>query len=210
MNSFEKKIKERNNLLKSQVESLTGRNEVVEIIDTLLKAGVAEEDIVEKAKYIRREADGKGGYKYIYSEPKENKIKTDNLEAKINKFDEVDDSLDDNTQESSNKKDKNLKVAAKFIANKTGAKKEDVLEFMFSGKGKMGQVVKDAFNHFKKSSESDIQKAKETKKQQKKIKKVMDEWKSGSLTDSHGNKIESKTQALAVALSEAGLSKKKD
>jgi len=71
MESFEQKIKERNNLLKSQVESLTGRNELTEVIDTLLKAGVSEEDLVEKAKYIRREADGKGGYKYIYSEPKE-------------------------------------------------------------------------------------------------------------------------------------------
>ena len=72
MESFEQKIKERNNLMKAQVDALTGRNELVEVIDTLLKAGVAEEDLVEKAKYIRREPDGKGGYKYIYSEPKEN------------------------------------------------------------------------------------------------------------------------------------------
>ena len=71
MESFEQKIKERNNLLKSQVDALTGRNELLEVIDTLLKAGVAEEDLVEKAKFIRREADGKGGYKYIYEEPKE-------------------------------------------------------------------------------------------------------------------------------------------
>lgn len=72
MNSFEKKIQEHNNLQKSVVESLTGQNEVQDIVDCLLKAGVAEEDLVEKAKYIRREGT-KGNYKYIYDEPKENK-----------------------------------------------------------------------------------------------------------------------------------------
>ena len=68
-NSFEQKIKERNNLLKSQVESLTGRSPIREVVETLLKAGVAEEDMVEKAKYVRREG-APGNYKYIYEEPK--------------------------------------------------------------------------------------------------------------------------------------------
>jgi hypothetical protein len=69
MNSFEQKIKERNNLLKSQVESLTGRSPIREVVETLLKAGVAEKDMVEKAKYVRREG-APGNYKYIYEEPK--------------------------------------------------------------------------------------------------------------------------------------------
>ena len=65
------------------------------------------------------------------------------------------------------------------------------------------------YNQTQKSSESDLEKAKADKKQQKKIKKVMDEWKAGTLLDSHGNKITDRKQVLAVALSEAGLSKKK-
>ena len=40
--------------------------------------------------------------------------------------------------------------------------------------------------------------------QKKKMKKVMDEWKAGTLKDSHGKIITDQQQAIAVALSESG------
>lgn len=43
--------------------------------------------------------------------------------------------------------------------------------------------------------------------QKKKVKKVMDEWKSGKLKSSSGDKVGDQKQAIAIALSEAGLSK---
>lgn len=43
----------------------------------------------------------------------------------------------------------------------------------------------------------------------KKMKKVMDEWKSGKLKSSSGDKVTDQKQAIAIAYSEAGLSKKK-
>ncbi len=42
---------------------------------------------------------------------------------------------------------------------------------------------------------------------QKKVKKVMDEWKNGKLKSSSGDKVVNHKQAIAIALSEAGLSK---
>ncbi len=47
---------------------------------------------------------------------------------------------------------------------------------------------------------------------QKKIKKVMDEWKSGNLHSGSkkGPKVLSRRQAQAIAMSEAGLSNKKN
>ena len=200
MEPFEQKIKERNNLLKSQVESLTGRNELVEVIDTLLKAGVAESDLVEKAKYIRRETDGKGGYKYIYSEPKENKIKTD----KVDKKEGYDSSFELDGKTHKTKGFSSLENANDFIKQNKGYKIIGIKKQQVLGKDeKFYHVAK-----INKSSESDLEKAKADKKQQKKIKKVVDEWKVGSLLDSHGNKITDRKQVLAVALSEAGLSKK--
>lgn len=47
-------------------------------------------------------------------------------------------------------------------------------------------------------------------KKQKKVKKVMDEWKAGTLKTSAGDKVESHDQAIAISLSEAGLSKAGD
>lgn len=44
---------------------------------------------------------------------------------------------------------------------------------------------------------------------QKKVKKVMGEYKRGELKSSSGAKVMSKDQAIAIALSEAGLSKPK-
>lgn len=44
---------------------------------------------------------------------------------------------------------------------------------------------------------------------QKKVKKVMDEWKEGKLNSSSGDKVTDHKQAIAIALSEAGLNKKK-
>jgi len=52
---------------------------------------------------------------------------------------------------------------------------------------------------------------KETKKQKEKVQKVMHEFKEGTLKsgkDGAGGKVESRKQAIAIALSEAGLSKK--
>jgi hypothetical protein len=42
---------------------------------------------------------------------------------------------------------------------------------------------------------------------QKKVGKVMGEYKRGTLKSSSGNKVMSKKQAIAIAMSEAGLSK---
>lgn len=53
----------------------------------------------------------------------------------------------------------------------------------------------------------------ETKKQQDKIEKVMHEFKEGKLKsgkDCVGGKVISRDQAVAIALSEAGLSKKRN
>jgi hypothetical protein len=48
------------------------------------------------------------------------------------------------------------------------------------------------------------------KAKQAKVKKVMDEWKSGSLKSSSGKKVTSQKQGIAIALSEARrLGKKK-
>lgn len=49
---------------------------------------------------------------------------------------------------------------------------------------------------------------KETPKQQAKIKKVMEEYKEGDLKSSSGQKVTSEKQAIAIALSEAGVPKK--
>lgn len=48
-----------------------------------------------------------------------------------------------------------------------------------------------------------------TKKQkQAKIRKVMKEFKSGTLKSSSGEKVENRSQAIAIALQQAGMSKK--
>lgn len=46
-------------------------------------------------------------------------------------------------------------------------------------------------------------------KGQKKVEKVMHEWKHGKLKSSSGSKVTSRKQAIAIGLSEAGLSRKK-
>jgi hypothetical protein len=46
-------------------------------------------------------------------------------------------------------------------------------------------------------------------KGQKKVKKVMHEYKEGALKTSAGKKVTDRAQAIAISLSEAGLSKKK-
>lgn len=54
--------------------------------------------------------------------------------------------------------------------------------------------------------------AKTTEKQQDKIEKVMHEYKEGDLKsgkDGKGGTVKSRKQAVAIALSEAGVSKKK-
>jgi hypothetical protein len=52
---------------------------------------------------------------------------------------------------------------------------------------------------------------KETKKQKDKVEKVMHEYKEGSLKSGKGGaggKVKSRDQAVAIAMSEAGISKK--
>lgn len=48
-----------------------------------------------------------------------------------------------------------------------------------------------------------------TKKQQNKVEKVMGEYKEGTLKSGSGKKVTSKKQAVAIAMSEAGMSKDK-
>ena len=48
---------------------------------------------------------------------------------------------------------------------------------------------------------------KEPKKGEKKVGKVMSEFKSGSLKSSSGQKVKSRKQAIAIAMSEAGMKK---
>ena len=50
---------------------------------------------------------------------------------------------------------------------------------------------------------------KATPKQKRKVAKVLGEAKEGKLKSSSGKKVTSRQQAVAIALSEAGLSKKK-
>ncbi len=50
----------------------------------------------------------------------------------------------------------------------------------------------------------------QTPEQSKKIEKVMKEFKDGTLKSSSGEKVTERSQAIAIALSEAGLSKKKE
>jgi len=51
--------------------------------------------------------------------------------------------------------------------------------------------------------------AKKPTKAQKKVEKVMSEYKSGALKSSSGQKVKSRKQAIAIALSEAGMARKK-
>lgn len=46
-------------------------------------------------------------------------------------------------------------------------------------------------------------------KMQAKVRKVMREYKSGKLKSSSGQKVTSQKQAVAIAMSEAGMAKKK-
>ena len=52
-------------------------------------------------------------------------------------------------------------------------------------------------------------KKKETPQQEAKIKKVMEEYKDGELKSSSGQKVTNEKQAIAIALSEAGVPKNK-
>lgn len=63
----------------------------------------------------------------------------------------------------------------------------------------------DAHDRFMNEATDLVVKASEEKK--KKVKKVMDEWKEGKLDSSSGDKVTDQKQAIAIALSEAGLNK---
>jgi hypothetical protein len=51
--------------------------------------------------------------------------------------------------------------------------------------------------------------AKKPTKAQKKVETVMSEYKSGALKSSSGRKVTSRKQAVAIAMSEAGMARKK-
>ena len=51
--------------------------------------------------------------------------------------------------------------------------------------------------------------AKKPTKGQKKVEKVMSEYAAGTLKSSSGRKVTSRKQAIAIALSEAGMARKK-
>ena len=51
--------------------------------------------------------------------------------------------------------------------------------------------------------------AKKPTKGRKKVEKVMSEYKSGSLKSSSGKKVTSRKQAIAIAMSEAGMKRKR-
>ncbi len=51
--------------------------------------------------------------------------------------------------------------------------------------------------------------AKKPTKAQKEVEKVMSEYKSGALKSSSGQKVKSRKQAIAIAMSEAGMARKK-
>jgi hypothetical protein len=51
--------------------------------------------------------------------------------------------------------------------------------------------------------------AKKPPKGQKKVEKVMAEYKSGALKSSSGKKVTNRKQAIAIAMSEAGMTRKK-
>jgi hypothetical protein len=50
--------------------------------------------------------------------------------------------------------------------------------------------------------------AKKPPKGQKKVEKVMSEYKSGTLKSSSGKKVTARKQAIAIAMSEAGMKRK--
>lgn len=64
-------------------------------------------------------------------------------------------------------------------------------------------------NKTKKSFQDSLSKSEQTEVQKAKVKKVMDEWKTGKLKSSSGGKVVSQSQALAIAMSEAGIEMKK-
>jgi len=241
MNSFERKIQEHNNLQKAVVESLTGQNEVQAIVETLLKAGVKEEDLIEKAKYIRREGT-KGNYKYIYEEPKGKDLKevtTEDIKNMSSK-EKINLALEGNAAAQRALDYGEYQHFLSLSRKQQPEKKEDDLNFENTPRGVVVSREKDgkreiyvakektwypksAFVHsqdwqgvhfknleeaksnFKKSLEPDIEKA-ETG--EKKVAKVMKEFKEGKLKDSHGNTVTDRDQAIAIAMSEAGMNNK--
>ena len=107
-----------------------------------------------------------------------------------------------------------------------GTQKEDLVEYEFNDDIEFTEIKKGEFIYefnvgdnlygITKSFDCvEIEKAiipdieKEETESQKKIKKVMTEFKNGTLKDSHGNKVTDRDQALAIAMSEAGMSKEK-
>lgn len=62
--------------------------------------------------------------------------------------------------------------------------------------------------HLPSSKWGEVMAKKDTSHARKKVERVMKEYKKGELKSSSGEKITNRRQAIAVALSEAGLSKK--
>lgn len=189
MNSFEENIKKQQLLQKSFAETFTGQNEVFKIVEVLRKAGVPEDEMIEKAKYIRREGT-KGNYKYIYEEPK------DSGKFKQIKGDEV-------WGEKWRKKSKEeIQKEIEYIKKELKVNPNDIGKTNESFKRKL-----DYLNELIKQPEN--KNSTQNKEDQKaKIAKVMREFKEGKLKSSSGEVVKDKEQAIAIALSEAGLSKK--
>ena len=200
MNSFERKILEHQQLQKSSVETFTGRNDLFDIVTTLQKAGVPEDEMIEKAKYIRREGTP-GNYKYIYKEPNKEEKKEEYVGSGAYK------TKKENLPKSL-KEAKTVLGAKAFLENKYGKgfKGNDLTDEEIDIFQEIKEKDRLSFSNYK-SQSSDLQKAEHTEAQQKKIAKVMREFKDGTLKSSSGEKVTSKEQALAIAMSEAGVSK---
>lgn len=76
----------------------------------------------------------------------------------------------------------------------------------FGGNSKVGEI-NEIIKSFPDKGDPDYI---EKDKGKEKVKKVMDEWKSGKLNSSSGDPVKDRKQAIAIALSEAGLSKSMD
>ncbi len=100
-----------------------------------------------------------------------------------------------------------LKLGKDFF-KKDGDDENDLLEKRVIYKKKDND---DNFNVSKNISEKKLKERIESndKKSQKKVHKVMKEFKEGKLKSSSGRKVKSRSQAVAIAMSEAGINKLK-
>ena len=228
------------------------------------KAFTADElNLIEKAKYIRREGT-KGNYKYIYEEPKvhdeaaqqdklhslkddlkrqqdyinsfqsQNKpvpiFAKDELNSIMSKIQQIEQSekkettkgsqligkiLDINGTSSKIKNISQEKPGGQYRVELENGDKKFINDFILDKllAGSSHKTPKNPYSDkddsltfkIKKSEDNSLEKA-ETG--EKKVAKVMREFKEGKLKDSHGNLVTDRDQAIAIAMSEAGIEKK--